>query len=96
MNLEQVTNRLYSRLKRASLDFGIIEPGDHILVCLSGGKDSYTMLSLLQNMQARLPFEVKLTAFHLDQRQPGYPEGIMREYLEQNGVPHVVMAEDTY
>lgn len=96
LDLDKVTNRLYSRLKRASLDFGLIEPGDHILVCLSGGKDSYTMLSLLQNMQGRLPFEVKLTAFHLDQRQPGYPEGIMREFLEQNGVPHVVMAEDTY
>lgn len=96
MNLDKVKIRLYRRFKRASLDHGLIAPGDHILVCLSGGKDSYTLLSLLMEMQQRVPFEFSLTAFHLDQRQPGYPEGIMDAYLEELGIPHEVLAEDTY
>lgn len=94
--LTRLTKRLYSRLKRASLDYALVEPNDHILVCMSGGKDSYAMLRLLRDMQERVPFEVKLTAFHLDQRQPGYPEGVIDAYLEGEGVPHRVLARDTY
>ncbi len=95
-SLDALTTRLIARLRRASLDHRILEPYDHILVCLSGGKDSYTMLALLRQMQRSLPFDLKLTALHLDQRQPGYPEGVMKAYLEEIDVPHVVLSEDTY
>jgi len=94
--LEKITKRLYDRTKRACLDHALTAPGDHILVCLSGGKDSYTMLEMLLKLQARVPFELELTAFHLDQAQPGYPVGILDEWLERRGVRHVVMREDTY
>ena len=94
--LERLTKRLYARFKQASLEHAIVEPGDHVLVCLSGGKDSYTMLSLLRAMQRHVPFEFELTAFHLDQRQPGYPEGVMREYLTAEGIAHVLVSQDTY
>ena len=94
--LTALSGRLYSRFKRACMDHRMIAPDDHILVCLSGGKDSYTMLSMLRLLQARLPFEIRLTAYHLDQAQPGYPVGIMTSYFEQQGVEYVVERQDTY
>jgi tRNA 2-thiocytidine biosynthesis protein TtcA len=94
--LQKITRRLYSRLKRASEEFGLIEPHDHILVCMSGGKDSYSMLRLLMDVKERAPFPFELTAFHLDQRQPGYPEGMIDDYLASQNVPYVVLHEDTY
>lgn len=94
--LQKLNKRLYTRFKKACLEHAMIAPGDHILVCLSGGKDSYTMLSMLQVLRGRVPFEFDLTVFHLDQAQPGYPVGIMEEYLANQDVPHVVMREDTY
>ncbi len=96
MDLDKLQKRLYSRMKNASLEHALIEPDDHILVCVSGGKDSYSMLSLLMEMRRRVPFAFKLTAFHLDQRQPGYPEGIIDAYLAQLDIPFEVLAEDTY
>lgn len=93
---DKLHRRLYNRLKRASLDFGLFRPGDHILACLSGGKDSYTMLDLMRGLQARVPFDLTITAFHLDQAQPGYPVGIMETYLVEQGIPHVIRREDTY
>lgn len=96
MTLEKLSKRLYSKLKRASLDHALVEPDDHILVCLSGGKDSYTMLAMLREMQRRVPFSFELTAFHLDQNQPGYPVGIMEDYLRAADVAHEVVSEDTY
>lgn len=96
MDIDKITQRLHHRVKRASLDYGLIAPNDHVLVCLSGGKDSYTLLSLLRAMQKRLPFPLTLTAFHLDQGQPGYPPDTMRRYLEAQDVPHRILAKDTY
>ncbi|MEM1348498.1 MAG: tRNA 2-thiocytidine(32) synthetase TtcA [Myxococcota bacterium] len=94
--LDKITKRLYGRTKRACLDHALIAPGDHILVCLSGGKDSYTMLEMLLALKSRVPFELHLTAFHLDQAQPGYPAGVLDAWLQERGVPHVVLREDTY
>jgi tRNA 2-thiocytidine biosynthesis protein TtcA len=95
-NLEKLTRRLYSRVKRASQEHALLEPHDHILVCMSGGKDSYSMLRILLDLQERAPFPFKLTAFHLDQRQPGYPEGVIDDYLASLHIPYVVLREDTY
>jgi tRNA 2-thiocytidine biosynthesis protein TtcA len=83
-------------MKRACAEHHLIQPHDHVLVCMSGGKDSYTMLRLLMDLKDRAPFPFKLTAFHLDQRQPGYPEGVIDAYLAAQDIPHVVMHEDTY
>ena len=94
--LEKLNKRLRKQLTQASVDFNLLEDGDHVLVCLSGGKDSYTMLSLLRETQARAPFELRLTAFHLDQQQPGYPAGVMEDYLVGQDVAHLVRSRDTY
>ncbi len=88
--------RMTTRMGRACGDFALLEDGDRILVCLSGGKDSYTLLTLLQEAQSKLPFEFSLVAFHLDQKQPGYPAGVMSTYLATAGVEWVVAEEDTY
>lgn len=92
-NLEKI---LYRRLKEASEEHALLEPGDRILVALSGGKDSYTMLDLLRKLQPRLPFEISLVAVHLDQRQPGYDGAPLRNWLEASGVDFEILSEDTY
>jgi len=74
----------------------LLEPGDRILVALSGGKDSYTMLYLLRALAKKLPFEVDLVAVHLDQQQPGYDGAPLRAWLEQSGVQYEILSEDTY
>ena len=94
--LDKLSRRLHTRLSRAVRDFDLIGEGDRIMVCLSGGKDSYTLLTLLQAWRAKSPYPFELVAFHLDQRQPGYPEGVMEAYLAEQGIPYVCAAEDTY
>lgn len=94
--LEKLSKRLHHRLSKALKDFDLIADGDRILVCLSGGKDSYTLLTLLQDIQARAPIDFSLVAFHLDQGQPGYPDGLMAEYLDSIEVEHRIVKEDTY
>lgn len=96
MALDKLQRRLYSRMKNASLEHALIEPDDHILVCVSGGKDSYAMLSLLMEMRRRMPFNFEITAFHLDQRQPGYPAGVIDAYLAELDIPFEVLSRDTY
>lgn len=96
LSLEKLHLRLYTRLKRAVIEHALIAPGDRVLVCLSGGKDSYTMLRLLKELRARVPFDFELVAFHLDQAQPGYPVGIIDAYLAQQEIPYVVLRRDTY
>ncbi len=94
--LQKLSKRIHNRVGKLLNDFPILEEGDRVLVCLSGGKDSYTLLTMLEDFKARAPIDFSLVAFHLDQKQPGYPEGLMEEYLAQSGLEYAVVEEDTY
>jgi tRNA 2-thiocytidine biosynthesis protein TtcA len=88
--------KLLRLVQRTSFEHSLLEAGDRILVALSGGKDSYTMLTLLREVQRRAPFAFSLVAVHLDQKQPGYDGEGLASYLENSGVEFEILSEDTY
>lgn len=94
--LEQLERHLYRRMRSTCEQYELLAKGDRVLVALSGGKDSYTMLELLGKLTARLPFEVELVAVHLDQRQPGYDGRPLEQWLEGSGHRYEILSEDTY
>jgi len=100
LKIERETHKLEKRLCRqvgqAIVDFNMIEEGDRIMVCMSGGKDSYGMLDILLKMQQRAPITFEIVAVNLDQKQPGFPDHILPEYLKSMGVEYHIETQDTY
>ena len=93
-------NKLHKRLRRnvgqAIADYNMIEHGDRVMVCLSGGADSYTMLDILMSMQKTAPVDFELVAVNLDQKQPDFPEHVLPDYLDELGIGYHIIEEDTY
>lgn len=95
-NLRRLEKRLLSLLGQASAEFGLIEPNDRIMVAVSGGKDSFGLLYLLREVQKKAPFDFSIIAVNLDQKQPGFPQDVLPNYLAREGYDFRIIEEDTY
>ncbi len=96
LNENKLAKRLIRETGRAIADFNMIEDGDKVMVCLSGGKDSYSMLDILLTLKARAPIKFDIIAVNLDQKQPGFPDHVLPEYLRSINVPFHIATQDTY
>ncbi len=95
-SINKLTKRIRRETGKAVIDYNMIEDGDKVMVCLSGGKDSYTLLDTLMYLQRVAPISFSLVAVNLDQKQPGFPDHILPEYLEKLGIDYQIVTEDTY
>jgi len=93
---KKLQKKLRKQVSHAIRDFNMIEDGDVVMVCVSGGKDSYTLLDILLFLKRIAPINFDVVAVNLDQKQPGYPEDILPNYLQEQGIPHYILEKDTY
>jgi len=96
LEINKLSKRLHRQVGQAIGDYNMIEAGDKVMVCMSGGKDSYAMLDILINLRERSPAKFELIAVNLDQKQPGFPEHVLPEYLKSRGVAFHIEEQDTY
>ncbi|MBV9892430.1 MAG: tRNA 2-thiocytidine(32) synthetase TtcA, partial [Rhizobacter sp.] len=96
VELAKLSKRLHRQVARAIADFNMIGDGDRVMVCVSGGKDSYSLLDILIELRARSPFDFEIVAVNLDQKQPGFPADVLPAYLKTLGVDYRIVEQDTY